>query len=153
MSLGAAAIHFAVFPEHLRMYVPFGLFFVVVAWLQAMWAVGVVAVPKPWVLMAGMLGSLVVIAVWVASRTWGVPLGPGAGWPEAASSVGVAGVLAVLAMATVTVAIPASHDHGDPSSHGGSPHGLIDNPLPASSRSPIPTWFDEPWCDPMRRRQ
>jgi hypothetical protein len=90
VSLGAAAIHFSVFGEHFRDYVPFGLFFAAVAWFQAMWAVGIVAVPSRWVLNGGLQGSLVVVAVWVVSRTWGVPLGPEAGRPEPASSLDLA---------------------------------------------------------------
>jgi len=35
-SLAAAGIHFAVMAEHFQEYAPFGVFFSVVAWLQAL---------------------------------------------------------------------------------------------------------------------
>jgi len=90
VSVGAAAIHFAMAGDHLREHVLFGAFFVVVAWLQALWAVGIVAVPSPRLLTAGTVGNLVVVAVWIVSRTWGIPFGPTPGRPEAASSVDLA---------------------------------------------------------------
>lgn len=90
LSLGAAAIHFAAVGHHLDEYVPFGVFFVVIAWMQAMWAVGVVAVPSRRLLRAGLLGSLVVIAVWTVAHTWGLPIGPAAGRPEGSSGTDVA---------------------------------------------------------------
>lgn len=83
LSLGTAAIHFAVLGEHFAEYVPFGLFFACVAWLQAIWAVGIVASPRRWLFGAGMLGNALVIAVWAVSRAWAVPLGPEAGHPHA----------------------------------------------------------------------
>jgi len=90
VSLGAAAIHFAAMGHHLDEYVPFGVFFAVVAWLQALWAVGIVTLPSRRLLRAGVVGSVGVIAVWVVSRTWGVPFGPAAGEPEAVSAADVA---------------------------------------------------------------
>jgi hypothetical protein len=93
VSLGAAAIHFAVLGHHLREYVPFGVFFAVVAWAQAAWAVGVVARPGRRLLQAGIVGNSVVVAVWVVSRTWSVPLGPGAGRPEAVAAADVAATI------------------------------------------------------------
>jgi hypothetical protein len=66
VSLGAAAIHFAAVADHLREDVAFGVFFGVVAWLQAIWAVGVVAVPGRRLLHAGVPGSMLVIALWAA---------------------------------------------------------------------------------------
>lgn len=108
VSLGAAAIHFAVFGEHYHEYVPFGVFFAVGAWFQAMWAVAIVAVPSRRLLEAGMLANLAVVGVWVVSRSWGVPLGPGAGHPEAVSTVDLAAtVLEVLIVAGGAVLIRA----------------------------------------------
>src|SRR4029453_16572025 len=42
LSLAAAGIHFAVMGEHFQEYVVFGVFFSLVAWFQALWALGVV---------------------------------------------------------------------------------------------------------------
>src|SRR5687768_16697666 len=38
LSLGAAAIHFAVIAEHLALDLGFGLFFIGLAWFQVIWA-------------------------------------------------------------------------------------------------------------------
>ncbi|GBC87620.1 hypothetical protein HRbin12_01635 [bacterium HR12] len=88
-SLAAAGIHFAVMGEHFQEYAPFGVFFSVVAWLQALWAVGLVLGPTRWLLAAGLVGNLGVVAVWIVSRTAGLPLGPEPGVAEAASFVDV----------------------------------------------------------------
>ena len=85
LSLGSAAIHFAVLGEHFAEYAVFGIFFATVAWLQAIWAVAVVARPSGRLLAAGALGNLVVAALWLLSRTAGLPIGPEPGEPEVTS--------------------------------------------------------------------
>src|SRR5262249_32482308 len=106
VSLGAAAIHFAVVGDHLREYVLFGVFFVVVGWLQAMWAVAIVAVESRRLLAAGLVGNLLVVGVWTVSRTVGNPLGPAAGRPEAALAVdSAATVLEVVIVAGAAIAL------------------------------------------------
>src|ERR687892_281370 len=81
-SLGAGVIHFAHSGEHLDVGWIHGTFFAVVAWLQLSWAVGVMVRPSRRLLAAGALGNAAVIAVWIMSRVWGVPVGPGAWDPE-----------------------------------------------------------------------
>src|SRR5206468_8509327 len=68
-SLGAAVVHFGYASAHFSEYWLYGLFFVVVAWLQVLWAVAIVVRPSRWLLLAGAVGSEAVLAVWVASRT------------------------------------------------------------------------------------
>ena len=89
LSMAAAAIHFAVMEEHFAEYVAFGVFFSVVAWLQAIWAVGVIVLPSRRLLLAGLVGNTLVILVWLVSRTAGLPIGPEAGTPEPAAFVDV----------------------------------------------------------------
>jgi hypothetical protein len=98
-SLGAAVIHFGYAPAHFNEYWLYGLFFVVVAWLQVLWAVAIVARPSRPLLIAGAIGSEVVVAVWVASRTMGVLIGPGAGTKEA---IGFPDVLCTVLEVAVT---------------------------------------------------
>lgn len=81
-SLGAGVIHFAHSGEHFDVGWIHGTFFAVVAWLQLSWAVGVMVRPSRRLLAAGALGNAAVIAVWIMSRVWGVPVGPGAWDPE-----------------------------------------------------------------------
>jgi hypothetical protein len=83
LSLGAAAIHFAVVQEHLAEYFLFGLLFIALGWFQAIWAQVYLLRRNPpvaWVAIAVNLGT---IAVWVVSRTVGLPFGPDAWEPEA----------------------------------------------------------------------
>ncbi len=81
-SLATAAIHFAVIGEHFADYLAFGVFFAVVAWLQALWGTAVAVAPSRGLLFAGLVGNAVVVAIWVASRTSGLPIGPEPGTPE-----------------------------------------------------------------------
>src|SRR5204862_5039349 len=82
-SVGAGVIHFLVTPEHFEEYVPFGAFFVLLGAFQIVWAVALLWKPNAMVLLSGVAVSAAVIAVWVLSRTAGLPVGPEAGEPEA----------------------------------------------------------------------
>lgn len=68
---------------HFREYWLFGLLFAIVAPLQLAWAELVRRRPDDRrLLIAGAIGNLGVAAVWVASRTTGLPVGPHPGEPE-----------------------------------------------------------------------
>ena len=97
-SLGAAVVHFGYASAHFNEYWLYGLFFVVVAWLQLLWAGAIVARPTRWLLIAAALGNEAVVAVWVASRTVGVWVGPNASVKEA---VGYPDVLCTVLEAAV----------------------------------------------------
>ena len=76
LSVGAAAIHFAVVFEHFQEYTLYGVFFLVLSWAQLIWPAVLVWRPsRPW-LWAGIGGNAIVLAVYVASRTVGLPFGP-----------------------------------------------------------------------------
>jgi hypothetical protein len=82
LSAGAAAIHFAVIFEHFNEYVLYGAFFLVIAWAQAIWAAVVLWRPsRPW-LWLGIAGNAIILAVYLASRTTGLPFGPDNGHTE-----------------------------------------------------------------------
>jgi hypothetical protein len=93
LSLGAAAIHFAAIADHLALDLGFGLFFVGLAWFQAIWAQVYVLVRSAAVAWAGALVNAIVIVVWIASRTTGLPFGP---TPWVAESVGSLDLFATL---------------------------------------------------------
>ncbi|MGH8893129.1 MAG: hypothetical protein ACRDWY_07455 [Actinomycetes bacterium] len=102
--LGAGLIHLAVVREHLAESALHGAFFVVVGAGQlgvALVAVARGRMPAPGIVVAAQLG---VVALWAASRTTGLPVGP---QPWAPEPVGTADVLAVslelLAVAAVLV--------------------------------------------------
>lgn len=93
LSLGAAAIHFAVISEHFAEWWAAGAFFIATGWFQAFWAVVLAVRRNRPVAVTGALVNGAIVAVWLVSRTTGLPFGPDAGSPEA---VGLADVTATL---------------------------------------------------------
>jgi diguanylate cyclase (GGDEF)-like protein len=100
VSLLVGLIHFTVCPEHFREATLFGLFFLVVAVLQLTWAGLILSRPSRALLRTGAVGNAAVLAVWLASRTAGLPVGPGSRRPEA---IGLADLLASLLEVTVVI--------------------------------------------------
>ncbi len=99
LSVGAAAIHFAVMFEHFAEYTLYGVFFLVVAWAQMIWAAVVLWRPSRLWLSLGIAGNALILTVYVASRAVGLPVGPGAGHPEPFG--GLDGVSAFLEFAVI----------------------------------------------------
>jgi hypothetical protein len=89
LSAGAAAIHFAVVFEHFAEYALYGAFFLVLSWAQVIWPVVLLWRPSRLWLWLGIAGNAVVIAVYVASRTAGLPFGPDLHNPESAGALDV----------------------------------------------------------------
>ncbi|MGH2771353.1 MAG: hypothetical protein ACRDJF_12655, partial [Actinomycetota bacterium] len=82
LSAGAGVIHLSAAPEHFELSLAHGLFFIVVAGLQLLWAGLIVRRPTSSLLAAGALGNGAIAAIWLISRTSGIPFGPEAGIPE-----------------------------------------------------------------------
>ena len=76
LSIATAVIHFAVAGTHFQEYWLFGVFMLVCAWLQLLWAVVAIARPGRWLLWGGTLLNVAVIAVYVVTRTVGDIVGP-----------------------------------------------------------------------------
>jgi hypothetical protein len=76
LSVGAAAIHFAVVFEHFADYTLYGVFFLVISWAQMIWPVVLLWRQSRLWLWLGIAGNAMVIAVYVASRHIGLPFGP-----------------------------------------------------------------------------
>jgi hypothetical protein len=103
LSAAAGMVHLSVASDHFREYFLFGLFFVVVGVTQIAWAALVAVTGPVHLLLTLSLGNALVVALWIASRTTGVPLGPGSGSPE---PVGYADVVTtVFEVALVAVAL------------------------------------------------
>jgi hypothetical protein len=98
LSAGAAAIHFAVIFEHFAEYALYGVFFLVVSWAQLIWAAVVLWRPSRLWLWLGLAGNALVVAVYVASRTTGLPLGPDVGHPEPVGGLDVVSTVLELAL-------------------------------------------------------
>jgi len=95
ISLVAASIHVLVTPEHFQEWWGYGVFFLVSAVLQAVFALVVIGRPSRAVLIAGLVGNLAIVAMWVVSRSSGVPFfGPNVGEIE---EIGVHDIVATAA--------------------------------------------------------
>jgi len=88
---GAAAVHFVVMPEHFEEATLYGGFFAAAATSQLLYCTLLLIRPSRPLVVAGALGNLAIIVLWVITRTAGIPLGPGAGTTE---SVGGLDILA-----------------------------------------------------------
>ena len=98
LSVGAATIHFAVMFEHFAEYTLYGGFFLVIAWAQMIWPAVLIWRPsRPW-LWLGIAGNAIVIAVYVASRTIGLPFGPDVNHAESIGALDVVGCALELAL-------------------------------------------------------
>lgn len=83
LSLGAAAIHFAVTAEHFAEWWAFGLFFAAIGWFQALWPIAYLLRPSGRSALLAVVVNLATVLVWVWSRTIGLPFGPDPGMSEA----------------------------------------------------------------------
>ena len=106
MSLGAAAIHFSVIADHFSEDAAEGLFFAVVAWFQALWALAYVYAPRRSLATIAIVVNAGVVAIWLWSRTVGLSFGPNSGQVEATGTLdGLATALEIVLMATLLVSL------------------------------------------------
>jgi hypothetical protein len=99
LSVGAAAIHFAVVFEHFSAYVLYGVFFLIISWAQLIWAAVVMWRPSRLWLGLGIAGNAIVLVVYLASRMTGLPVGPDKGHTEAFGGLDV--VCGILELALI----------------------------------------------------
>jgi hypothetical protein len=83
LSAGAGAIHLSVASDHFHEYWLFGAFFVTLGIAQVGWATLVAIRGRSQALLIAAIGNSAVVALWIASRTTGLPLGSHPGAPEA----------------------------------------------------------------------
>src|SRR5262249_41849875 len=83
LTLGAAAIHLSVAPDHLQEFLPFGILFVVVGVLQLAPVALLLMLPGRRLFAAAMAVPAACLVVWGVSRTVGLPVGPNPGQPQA----------------------------------------------------------------------
>jgi hypothetical protein len=81
-SFGAAGIHFGAAREHFAEFTPAGAFMLVTGVAQFAWGVAVARGTSERIVEAGLAANAGIVALWVASRTVGLPVGPMAGVPE-----------------------------------------------------------------------
>jgi hypothetical protein len=96
----AACVHFVVMPEHFEESALYGAFFAVAATSQLVYSLMLLARPSRSLLVAGALGNITIVGLWLVTRTIGIPLGPAAGTTE---SVGGLDVLATIFELTTAI--------------------------------------------------
>jgi hypothetical protein len=83
LTLLAAIIHLWVMPEHFEEWWGYGTFFLVVALAQGLYALFLLRWSGRPLLLLGVAGNLVIVILWLVTRTSGIPLlGPHAGEVE-----------------------------------------------------------------------
>ena len=105
LSVGAAVIHFAVTFAHFQEDVLYGAFFLIISWAQLIWPAGLFWRPsnlwasrgapqrtqmwqRLW-LSLGIAGNAIILAIYIASRTTGLPFGPDLHHTESAGALDV----------------------------------------------------------------
>lgn len=113
LSLTAALIHLWVAPEHFAEWWGHGAFFMISAACQGLFAVMILRWPRSrTVLLAGITGNLVIVLLYVISRTWGMPFGadwtlfsPSAAHLESPELLGMLATAAELGIIAASVAL------------------------------------------------
>lgn len=99
LSTLAGLLHLLVMPEHFEEWLGYGLFFLVVALAQLVYAVLLLRWPASRALLvAGIVGNTTIVGFWAFTRTVGVPLGPAAGEVEAIGAIDTLSKLIELAL-------------------------------------------------------
>lgn len=113
-SIGVATVHGAVVPEH-DDWLPSAAFFAAIAVFQLAWGVFALGRPaRPLFLAVGIIVNFAAVALWLVSRTAGMPAGPhqGEAEPFARTDVLAAVLEVLLAGAALWVLSPRSGEVG-----------------------------------------
>jgi hypothetical protein len=101
--VAASLIHLWVMPEHFRGWWGYGVFFIVVALAQGLFAVALLRWPSQQLCFAGVWVSLFTVVLYVATRAYGTPMGAhagevkGAGMLDLSATAAELGVIVALA--------------------------------------------------------
>jgi Na+-transporting methylmalonyl-CoA/oxaloacetate decarboxylase gamma subunit len=87
LSWAAGLIHVAAAVTHLDEYALYAIFFEALAVVQFGWGVALYRSPSRRLLVFGAVLSVLVVALWVVSRTAGLPIGPEPWRPEAVGAL------------------------------------------------------------------
>lgn len=108
-SVASAAIHFSVIGEHYQEAWYFGVFFMIAAWAQVGWAIGIIVRPTRRLLLAGVVLQSLLVATYVWSRTTGLPIGPEPWTPESVAFLDITSTMleAAAAVGALVLAVRA----------------------------------------------
>ena len=100
LSAIAAGVHMLASPQHFEEWWGYGLFFIVAAAAQALYAIVLVLRPLTRRLfMVGLVGNVGIVILWLITRTVGIPIfGPEAGVVEEISTVDTVSKVVELAL-------------------------------------------------------
>jgi hypothetical protein len=87
LSWAAGLIHVAAAITHLQYYALFAIFFEVLASVQLVWGIALYRSPSRRLLSTGAIVNLLVVVLWIVSRTSGLPIGPHPWRPEAVGAL------------------------------------------------------------------
>jgi len=106
LSIAAGLIHAIAMVDHFTHYWAYGVFFLALTYGQVLWGVGVLRRNvDDRTLTIGAFANLAIVAVWLWSRTIGVPIGPEAPGTEPIGSMDVAATIAQLALVAYVAVI------------------------------------------------
>jgi FtsP/CotA-like multicopper oxidase with cupredoxin domain len=106
LTIGSALIHLGVAPEHLREWLPFGVFFLAIGSIQIVLAVNLLAKPTRRLALNIAIQNVFLLGLWIVSRTLGLPFGPTPGQPEEIALTDVlCALLEVLALVTLVALV------------------------------------------------
>jgi hypothetical protein len=106
LAAAAGLIHAKAFIDHAPHYWLYGVFFGVLAYAQVFWAWVVYRRPRErrWLMPAAVI-SLAVVALWIVTRSVGLPFGPWSGRPEPLAITDITASVNELLLAGLVIAI------------------------------------------------
>jgi hypothetical protein len=100
--LGAQFLHWSVIDQHAQEWAASGVFFFVLAMVEGIMTVLVIARLRPWVAATGIVVSVIPVMVWAVDRSFGLPFGPTKG---IRGTIGRSDVLSVIFEILTVVAL------------------------------------------------
>lgn len=110
LAWAASLIHVQAAIDHFDEYWLYAIFFIALALAQFAWAIALRRSPRSGLLVTGAIVSVAVVALWLLSRTVGLPLGPDLHGPEPAGLLDViatADEIAIAGLITLQLHAPA----------------------------------------------
>jgi hypothetical protein len=74
--LGAQFLHWSVIDQHAQEWAASGVFFFLLAMVEGVMTVLVIAKLRPWVAALGIVVSVIPVMIWAVDRSFGLPFGP-----------------------------------------------------------------------------